>query len=204
MKKTKNRLLWSDTSPLTKLEGCHWQLWGATKTFLFSRNFLFLFLKCSENPTMSHQTDPGTLHTLSSVLLSSGFGLYIPPTVSSVSVLNGQEGIPLIFSYCFYWLRQFKSTESWVENWASGVTHCTGGSQCYCKNLYCSVVQHFFDIDLHMTNIWINACNITFKCLFLSIIFLVILWCCSLNWTDWCHTHIRIHIFILSSHKKHP
>lgn len=49
---------------------------------------------------------------------------------TSASVLNGQEGIPLIFSYCFYWLRQFKSTEweTWRENWAGGVRYCTGGS----------------------------------------------------------------------------
>lgn len=67
----------------------------------------FLFLMCSAYKTMSHHTNPDAFYTLSSVFLSSGLGLYIPPSVSDftpkspASVLNGQVGVPLIFSYCF-------------------------------------------------------------------------------------------------------
>lgn len=66
-----------------------------------------LFLMCSAYKTMSHHTNPDAFYTLSSVFLSSGLGLYIPPSVSDftpkspASVLNGQVGVPLIFSYCF-------------------------------------------------------------------------------------------------------
>lgn len=52
-----NRLSWNYiTSPLTKLEGCQWRLWGTSSTGL-------LFLMCSAYTAMSHHASPGSLHT---------------------------------------------------------------------------------------------------------------------------------------------